>query len=995
MEFFVKHNTLWRALLVVFCVLYVILQTGTVIAMENKKVINDTLKVTDYKIVETGDGNADTDYYKSNYNCLADLMSDGQTKAEEVMAEGAVLVKNDNQTLPLAKGSYVGLFGYASVSPVYGGSGSASSDNPLPSVNLLQGCTDAGLTVNQALYNYYVDNASTFAPPVGYDLRDASWDKLNSDSAVAQSLTQHHNAAIFVVSRSRGENDDPTYSYLQLSSNEKSVLKGLNSLKGTFVDKIIVLFNTPNQVEADFLSDPQYGVDAALWVGTVGQTGLAAVGKILVGDVNPSGRLSDTWWTKHSYNPSLANFGSMRYANADDFDELPEEGSNSYTSMTYTAYVSYTEGIYVGYRYTETRYEDVVTNRTQVGEFDYDQTVAYPFGYGLSYTSFAYDKFSCSYNTERDEYTLSVKVTNIGSVAGKEVVQVYLQKPYTDYDVANGIEKAAVELVGFAKTNLLESGQSQTVTVTVDGRELSSYDANKAKTYLTEEGNYYFTVAKDAHDAANNVLAIRGYGLGDGMTASGNSQLTAKVNHGKRVYDKSSATGSTVGNLFDQADYNKYDNNDGNGVTYVSRNNWVGTLPQNVNDHTVLYMTEAMVNEILGYNNSNNVLPDDSEDPQLGAEQKFTLVELRADQDGNTIAFDSELWEQLVNQLTWDDLCTLIGNGLRRTMVAQSVAKPATVEHNGPTGVTERYDYGPNGLATKTKDPDREYSPTYYPCMGILAATFNQQLAMEVGTMYGEDALWAGYSGLYGIGLNIHRTAFDGRAFEYYSEDPLLSGKMAAQLVSGLQSKGCNGYVKHLVAYEQQSNRVGLAVWANEQTLREIYLKPFQIAVAEGGASNAMAAYTRLGTQFCAGNSALLTDFLRGECGMCGFVVSDMWKGRYKNEQWISFLMAGCDLPDGDLVDVSQGQNLFDAYSQGYGNVVARMKQAAQRILYATAHSNAVNGMSVTNKFVPVVVAWQVALNVGCWTLGTLAALSVVAFVLSEVALIQKRKAVS
>lgn len=246
--------------------------------------------------------------------------------------------------------------------------------------------------------------------------------------------------------------------------------------------------------------------------------------------------------------------------------------------------------------------------------------------------------------------------------------------------------------------------------------------------------------------------------------------------------------------------------------------------------------------------------------------------------------------------------------------------------------------------------------------------------------MYGEDALWAGYSGLYGIGLNIHRTAYDGRAFEYYSEDGYLSGKMAAKLVAALQKKGCNGYVKHLVGYEQQANRVGLAVWATEQTLREIYLKPFEIAVTEGGAMNCMAAYTRLGTKFCAGHKELLTDFLRGECGMKGFVVSDMYKDRYKNEQLPLFLMAGCDLPDGDIASA----NIYEKYSKNYSAVVTRMKDAAKRILYATAQSNAMNGLSPSNKIVPKKVAWQVALDTSEIVLGVLLALSVVGFALSN-----------
>lgn len=978
MSFFVKHNTLFRVLLTVFVLLYALLQTGTAVAMENKKVINDALGVTDYKIVETGDGNVDTDYYKSDYTSLATLMSDTQDKAAEVMAEGAVLVKNDNAALPLSKGDYVGLFDYGSYSPAYGGSGSAASRNPKPEVTMLQGMTDAGLTVNETLWNFYKNNPRY--APVAYDTKDAPWEDLMANSGVANSLNTRHNAAVVVISRSRGENYDPDLKYLQLSANEKSLLLGLKELKGKTVDKVIVLFNTPNQVETDFLDDPTYGVDAALWVGTVGQTGLTAVGKILVGDVNPSGKLSDTWWNKHTYNPSYTNFGATRYANADDFADLPAESADpddSYTQLSCTRYVSYTEGIYVGYRYTETRYEDVVTTRANVGNFDYGKVVSRPFGYGLSYTTFDYTDMSVAYNSENDIYTIAVTVTNTGATSGKEVVQLYLQKPYTDYDVTNGIEKAAVELVGFAKTDVLGAGESQRVQIAVGGRSLASYDANKARTYITEEGNYYFAVGKDAHDATNNILAAKGFSQSSGMTADGNAKLAAEQKHGARRYDKAE-NGQTITNLFDQADWNKYDNNGGTSVTYVSRANWTGTLPEDV---TTLYMTAEMVAEILSYNTSDSVEPDFGDMPTMGADNVFTLVELRTDVDGNIVDFDSELWQQLLDQLTWDELCAVISNGMRRTEAAASVTKPATVENNGPNGLTQKYSFGDTGLANKYNDPDKDYSPTYYPSIGILASTFNVTLANEVGVLYGEDALWCGYSGLYGIGLNIHRTAFDGRAFEYYSEDPLLTGKMAAALVMGLQSKGCNAYVKHLVAYEQQGYRVGLAVWANEQTLREIYLRPFQTAIEEGGAMNAMSAYTRLGTVFCAGNKALLTDYLRGECGMKGFVVSDMYKNRYKNEQLVSFLMAGCDLPDGDLADL----RLYDMYKDDYSAVVKQMRTAAHRILYATAHSNAMNGYSATKRIVYVTVGWQVALTVGCVVTGVAAGASIVAFALSEV----------
>ena len=978
MEFFKKNKLLFRILFVAFAVLFTFVATGNVIATENKKAINKHLRITDYDIVDIGGEAVDTDYYKSDYENLASLMADGQKLAEEVEAEGAVLLKNENNSLPLAKKNKVALFGYASVDPAYGGSGSAASDNPKPEVNMLDGFKSAGLDVNEVLYNFYKTNKNKYAP-TGYDTKDAPWADITANSGVMSSFSTKHAAAIFVIKRCRGENNDPSYEYLRLSDNERSVLKGLKSLKGVNFDKIIVLFNTPNQVETDFLADEEYGVDAALWIGAVGQTGLNAVGKILVGDVNPSGKLSDTYWTKHEYNPALSNFGVNRYANAKDFSSLPSESNASYTKMTSTAFVAYTEGIYVGYRYTETRYEDIVTKRANAGTFDYNAAVSYPFGYGLSYTTFEYSDFKVSYNAAKDEFEVRVTVTNTGKNPGKEVCQIYLAKPYTRYDIENGIEKSAVELVGFAKTGVIAAGGHEDVKVTVDGKSLASYDANNAKTYVTSTEDYYLTIGENAHSAVNNVLSEKGYGVKDGMTKEGEKTLVKSVTAAKKKYDKA-ATGKEITNLFDSSDWNKYENNGGTTLVYVSRSDWQGTLPNGIGDKATLFMTQGMVDEILSFMNSDSVEPDNKENPTLGADKIRSLVELRTDADGNPLDYEFEEWDTLVDQLDWAELTALLTTGMRKTEAAPSVTKPETVEHNGPTGVTERYDFGENGLATKYGDPDKEYSPTYYPCLGILASSFNADLAERVGNMYGEDALWAGYSGLYGIGLNIHRTAYDGRAFEYYSEDAFLSGKMAAKLVAALQKKGCNGYVKHLVGYEQQANRVGLAVWATEQTLREVYLKPFEIAVTEGKAMNCMASYTRLGTKFCAGHKELLTDFLRGECGMKGFVVSDMYKDRYKNEQLPLFLMAGCDLPDGDIASA----NIYEKYSKNYSAVVTRMKEAAKRILYATAQSNAMNGFSPSNKIVPKKVAWQIALDTAEIALGVLLTLSVVGFVLSN-----------
>lgn len=981
---------------VVFAILFAVMYTAYVITDENKKIINQTLGIKTYELIDIGDEDVDTDYYKSDYSSVADLRADGEKLIEEVEAGGAVLLKNENDCLPLKVDdgeNKVSVFSLSSVDIAYVAKGSSSGTNPVAAVNLKDGFKDAGLSVNPTLYNYYQGNKSKsgYAPNAN-KINDIPWNTVSTASGVSASFSSYNDAAIFVIKRVRGENTDPVFNdtkscdgeggnYLALNDNEKSVLKGLGDLKGTTFKKIIVLFNTPNQVECAFLNNPEYKIDAALWIGTVGQTGLSAVGKILTGEVNPSGKLSDMFWNKHADNPAMANFGLYTYANSKSYPSVSSTSSASYTAMQYASYVVYQEGIYVGYRYTETRYEDVVMGTQGAGTFDYNSIVAYPFGYGLSYTTFEYSQFSVTYDSKTDVYTAHVTVKNTGNDAGREVIQIYLQKPYTEYDRQNGIEKAAVELVGYDKTELLQPNDSKKYTVEIAGSSLASYDSNGAKTYIVEGGEYRFTVGKDAHDAVNNILSDKGYTKADGMTQDGAASLVetiAKKSLDNKTYSVS-LTGGAVTNLFDSGDMNKYENRGENSVTYVSRSNWTGTLPSDENDSVVLYLNDAMVADLLAQDNSDSILPDDVEYPVYGEYIGLSLVELMYDSEGNEISFDDPIWDTFMDQLTWEEIVELITNGLRSTAASLRIGKPPTKESNGPNGITDTYNSGENGLAYKYGDPDGAHSPPYYPSLGILASTFDRQLAARVGEMIGEDALWAGYSGLYGIGVNTHRSAYDGRASEYFSEDPYLAGAQATEVVKGLQAKGCSGYVKHVAGYEQQNNRVGLSVWCNEQAYREIYLEPFRMAIEEGGANNVMAAYSRVGVTFCPGSKALMTDFLRGECHMSGFAVSDMWKGRYSNNQFVKCIMAGLDLPDGNLED--EGAQIFDGFKTGYGGVANQMRLAAKRILYTTLHTNAMNGISPTTKLKVITPAWQIAVISATIATGVLFAIAAGGFI--------------
>ena len=769
------------------------------------------------------------------------------------------------------------------------------------------------------------------------------------------------------MKRVRGENTDVPFqeatcdgedgNYLALNPNERSVLAGISALKGTTFQKIVVLLNTPNPLELSFLND--YPIDALLWVGTLGQTGAAGVARLLSGQANPSGKLSDTFYFHHADNPVMANWGPSTYGNYEDYlDQLPSIGGKSYSSMQYASYVAYQEGVYVGYRYTETRYEDVVASRDLAGDFDYPSIVAFPFGYGLSYTSFSYGNFTHRYEASSDEHHLSVEVTNTGSKAGKEAVQLYLQKPYTEYDEEHGIEKSAIDLVDYAKTRLLNPGEKETLSFVVPAREFASYDADGVGTYLVEESNdYRFAIGSSSHDAINNILADKGYSEADGMDETGNPSLVERIGKARdeTAYSRSE-TGAKIHNLFDSMDMNRYEGKGENSMTYLSRADWIDTLP---NRPLSLNLNDDMMSDLLAQDKG-EVASDDIAYPTYEADNDLSLVDLMQDEDGNPIPLDNDLWDLLLDELSYEDTARLLTTGLRKTAGLESIAKPMTVDHNGPTGLVLPYAQS-DGLAQRLGDPDGSYSPPYYPCLGILASSFNKELAERVGKMLGEDALWAGYSGFYGVGVNTHRSAYDGRAFEYYSEDGFLAGKQAARLTEGLQSKGCNAYVKHIAGYEQQNNRVGLSVWSNEQAFREIYLKPFQMAFLEGKAMNAMTAYSRLGLTLCPASESLMEGFVREECGMKGIVISDMWTGRYTNGQLPTCVQAGLSLTDSDLDSLS----LFAAYREGHGAYAWKMREAAKHILYSVVHSNAMNGITSDTLIRYVAPEWKGALTAG------------------------------
>lgn len=979
-----SKRTLKKAFLNITAGLCAIVFTGNVIAGECAGQINSALGTATSKVVSTlaeGETEGYARYFESKYNSIAELKAAGEAKVREVEGEGIVLLKNDNNILPLKEGSDVALVGVTILDPVYGGTGSGAVDAN-GAANYYDVMTQAGYNVvDKALLDYYVEKE---AKRNAHEIGEIKWSKVKKNNG---DTIGNGEDVIFVVGRVGGEGNDVTVTiddtldddYLKLNENELSILEGLKELKDDGkIRSITMIINSANPMSVGFLNDEAYGVDAALWVGSVGQTGIYAVGDVISGKTNPSGSLPDTWWVDNQLNPVQNNFGSYTYADANNFDL----GTNA---NKFNQYVVYQEGIYVGYKYTETRYEDVVMGTPNAGDFNYNSVVGYPFGFGLSYTSFSFSDMQVEKTGEgrQTSYDVSVKVTNTGAVAGKKTVQVYAQKPYTEYDKQNGIEKAAVELAGYGKTAILQPGESEVVKVNVPEYFLTSYDATGTGVYILDEGHYYLTVADDSHAAVNNILAAKGMTTENGMTAAGDASLTYGMDYtfDAETYATSYGTGSEVKSLFADADVNRYEGSGDNSVVYYSRSNWAGTV---TSGPVQLAMTAQIAADA---KLDDSDLPDATgmEFPTMGVSANLQLVNMM-DYD-----YDDPQWDIFMDQLTYEQMAKLCANGLRMTINIDAIGKPLTVDHNGPSGVTQKYSVGENGYAVQTNDPQKDIKGTCYPCNGIIAATFNDELIREVGELIGEDAMWAGYAGLYGTGLNIHRSPYAGRVFEYYSEDGTLTGLVDAAETLGIQSKGVYVYNKHFVLNDQENNRAGIATWVNEQALRENYLRAFELPIVNADAKCVMTAFNRLGAQWAGAYTELLTDWLRGEAGMEGFAVTDMYDDTYMVKA--NEVVAGNDIPDnyvGD--DISQ----FAAYGPNGTTPNAAVAQAlrtsSKRVLYTVLHSRGMDGISSNTQIVSVTPWWQMTLNVAQWTLTGLTALALLILLL-DMAPRKKKKA--
>ncbi|MCD8161730.1 MAG: glycoside hydrolase family 3 C-terminal domain-containing protein [Clostridiales bacterium] len=816
--------------------------------------------------------------------------AEAEAAAIEIAEEGFVLLQNDDDTLPLTDVTSLNLFGWAASNPVYGGTGSGGINDLYDIVTLQQGLEDAGFEVNQSLLDFYTEYSDSrpdmtitdqtwtlYEPPVStYSDELLEEAKEFSDVAViviARLAGEGHNDMPMSMGDAGYENNSDEYDdfedddhYLQLSRTEEDLVE----MVCENFDTVIVLVNSANAMELGFVEEYEQ-IKSVIWCPGPGNVGFEALGEIIRGTVNPSGKTTDSFPYDLKESPWWNNYEIYNYSNMED---LAVEGMNSGVAQTYyPSFTSYVEGIYVGYKYWETAATE--------GFIDYDTSVQYPFGYGLSYTTFAQEMSDLTVNGT--EISFTVTVTNTGTVAGKDVVEVYYNPPYYN----GGVEKSSANLLDFEKTDELEPGDSQTITFTFDIEDMASYDYEDAEAYILDAGDYIISINSDSH----TILDQRTYTLDE-----------------KIVYDGEDGRSSdevTATNLFDDA---------AGDVEYLSRAdcfaNWdTATAAPESTEMSEELQAEYHLNSNFDYT---TYLDDSIEMPTTGADNGLTLADMRG------LDYDDPLWEDLLDQLTIDEMSNMIALSGYQTPAMDSVGKVQTLDMDGPAAINNNFTgYGSIG----------------FPVEVVIANTWSKEMATAWGSTMAQMCVEMGIEGWYAPGMNTHRSPFGGRNYEYFSEDGVLAGKIAAAAVSAAKEKGVYAYIKHFAAYDFNGKMV--CVWTNEQALREIYLKPFEISVKEGGASAVMVSWSFLGIKWVGENSSLINTVLRDEWGFEGMVLTDFFRNNGHG-----FMNADAALANGVdamLATVDGGPNFVTDTSDA--SSVYYMRRACKNVMYTVVNS--------------------------------------------------------
>lgn len=845
-----------------------------------------------------------------------EAIDEAKALCTEIAEEGIVLLKNEDSALPLAEGTKVNVFGWSSTNPIYGGTGSGALSDAYPTVDFLTGLTDSGIEYNQDLVDFYT-SWRTERPTVGMMGQD--WTipepKVSEYGSLITDAKNYSDTAIFFIARSGGEGADlPTSydgedtfstegmfgasgvrysdqaddldaskSYLELSNREQALL---DEVTANF-DNVIVVVNSANAMELGFVNDYSQ-IKSVLYCPGTGQTGFDGLGEILAGKVNPSGKTADTFVADLFNTPSANNFGDFDYTNMTEFgvENMFAEGG-----MAYPTFVNYVEGIYVGYKYYETAYAEAVSGNM---DFDYDAEVVYPFGYGLSYTTFSQEMGDIT--NDGTTVSFDVTVTNTGDVAGKDVVEVYYNPPYTN----GGIEKAAANLVEFAKTDALEPGASQTITISFALEDMASYDTYGEGCYVLEAGDYEISINSDSH----NKIAAK--------TVTVDSTV---------VYDESNKRESDSVAATNQFQFAEGD------VTYLSRADGFANYDEATAAPTIFELSDEYKSTYVNntnykeedYNNDSDVMPT------TGAKNGVQLKELRG------LDYDDAKWDTLLDEMTVEEMNTLIELGGYETSAVESIGKVMTYDCDGPASINNNFT-GQGSIG--------------FPAAVMIACTWNKDMALAFGQSIGRMANDMDVSGWYAPATNTHRSAFAGRNFEYYSEDGVLAGWMCANAVSGARQWGVYSYIKHFATNDQETNRTGLlCTWLNEQSMREIYLKSFEIAFKNSDPGATMVAFNNIGVEPAEACSALLNTVLRGEWGFRGFAETDYFGG-YGYQDADRMIRNGCDLM---LATYSTDQSKVS--DQESATSVIAMRQASKNILYTVVNSRAYD--SVINTGLP------------------------------------------
>ena len=952
-----KSTAVFRGLSATMALLMTISVTATNLTFQYDSIINNALGITTTSVSSDGSSEG-TIYFENEYgyddNALVEVNAAAAGVNVEIAEEGVVLLKNDNDALPLSDtDTRLTIFGNAAVNSSLYSSNTASYMSYVSLVSALEdefGADNVNSTLCTEVYSQMSSSGisevseAELSAITAYE--DTWQDDYNDVAIVVFGRTASEGNDLYMYSASDTYEDGSARRMLDLSTNEQALLEYVVGQKeaGVF-GSIVVIITSEQQMELDFLYE--YDIDAALMAGELGTFGCTGLAEILSGEVNPSGHTVDTYAANSLSAPATTYAGqenTMKWGNSDEINEAnPLVNDNDGANIDY--YLIYAEGIYVGYKYYETRYEDVILGNggadSEVGSsdgesWDYAEEMVYTLGYGLSYTTFEQTIDSVEFDEENRVYNVTVTVTNTGDVAGKDVVEVYAQTPYGDYEKENLVEKASVSLAAYEKTDTIEPGESETLTVEVEEYFLASYDSNGYGTYILSEGDYYLAIGDDAHDALNNILAAKGYSSADGMVdALGNAvDGDASKTYSWTQDEIDAETYSTsvynseveVTNLFDDADINYYDGYD---FTYLTRQDWEGTYPEEAVQYDA---TDEIISDLSNYDYET---PEDApsvDDFTQGVDNGLTLVDMM------DVDLDDELWDTFVDQLTVEQMANLWTEGASVQAVAE-LDIPGTAHTDDDTNPGGQFTWVSHPTTTRTWNKDLHTDRGTYE--GLIAQ------------LNGIDEIW------YGAG-NLHRTPFAGRDRQYFSEDATLSYYAGYYEAQACQATGVVCCVKHFATNDQETYRTGVSTFATEQALREIYFRAFEGAFA-GGALGTMTALNRIGTRLAKNSYALLTELLRGEWDYQGHVTSDGYVTLGYFQNTLEELVAGMDY---SCIDSSgaNAENLIEAVEDGDGYVLQLLRETAKRNLYVMARTASMNGLGDGASVVTIVPAWEVAL---------------------------------